>query len=136
MSVFGLYSWPSAWTGEVPLVSLPFLLKRAFLCHCDLECCLGGLRAAWHSPSSTVICFLSLDSWGIVTSLLKLNYLIRTHHGVENSEFIFFFFFPETLCTVDSVLPAFQTAPFYIIQYFFHSTLFPFHFLISLCEGH
>lgn len=39
-----------------------------------------SLRAAWPSPSSVVICFLYLDSWGNVTSLSKLNYFIRTYH--------------------------------------------------------
>lgn len=53
-----------------------------------------SLRAARPAPSSVVICFLYLDSWGNVTSLLKLNYLIRTYHvlNIPNELKRFFFF--------------------------------------------
>ena len=85
--------------------------------HCDLECCHGGPRAAW----PMVICFLCLDYCGLFTSLLNLNYLIRTCHGVENSELIFLI--SGTAHIVDSVLPAFQTV-LRIIQYFLHSLFF------------
>ena len=95
---------------------LPSFWSESFH-HCDLECCHRGPRAAW----SMVICFLCLDYCGLFTSLLNLNYLIRTCHGVENSELIFVIL--GTAHTVDSVLPAFQTV-LCIIQYFLHSLFF------------
>lgn len=94
------------------------------LLHCEPGCCLGtGLRAAWPSPSLMVIGLWCLDSCRPVTSLLKLNYLIRTYHGIEYSEWNNFFF-------LDSVLPAFQTVVYRLYcPILFHSILFPLWFL-------
>lgn len=77
-----------------------------------------GLRAAWPFCSLTVTCFLSLDSWGIVTALL--NYLIRTYRGVEHSEWIFFW--NVMYCGFSSSCVS-DNAVFYhsTIWYFFHS---------------
>lgn len=119
------------------LPSFPFELHvLALLWHWEWPW--RSLRAARPSPSSVVICFLYLDSWGNVTSLLKLNYLIRTYHvlNIPNELKRFFFFFPGTLCIVDSILLAFHTVIILYHSILFNSILFPLHFLVSLYQGY
>lgn len=110
------------------LPSFPFELHvLALLWHWEWPW--RSLRAARPSPSSVVICFLYLDSWGNVTSLLKLNYLIRTYHvlNIPNELKRFFFFFLEHYVLWIQFFLHFIQWSYYIIQYF--SIQYFFHFI-------
>lgn len=126
-------SRPAPWLGEVLLVSLS--LWTVSLLHCDPGCCLGrGLGAAWPSASLMVVGLWCLDSCRPVTSLLKLNYLIRTCHGIEHSEWNKIFF-----CIQFSLhfrqRCIYYIVPYFSIQYFFHFGFSISGILIYPCVG-
>ena len=119
---------PRALTGYSALGVPPFPFEQCPCPTVTLNVVMENPRAAWPSPSLMVLCFWYSDSWGIVTSLLTLSYLITMFMAVNTLNEISFSWnmthcgFCSSRISDSAVLD--------------HSVLFCSIFLVSLYLGH